>query len=52
LTEFDGSTKLFTNANSADCGPFTLCELKPAGCSGTYSGRASIVSGTGALSIT
>jgi hypothetical protein len=52
LTEYDDSSKIFTNLNSADCGPFTLCELKPAGCSGTYTGRASIVSNTGALSIT
>ena len=52
LSEYDVSTKLFTNLNSADCGAFTSCELKPAGCSGSYSGRAAIVAATGALSIT
>jgi hypothetical protein len=52
LKEYDLSSKLFTNENSADCGGFTLCELKPAGCSGTYSGRAAIDSSTFALSIT
>jgi hypothetical protein len=54
LTEYDESSKLFTNVNSADCEGFTLCELKPAGCSGTYSetGRAAMDSSTFALSIT
>jgi hypothetical protein len=52
LTEYDVSTKLFTNLNTADCGGFTACELLPTGCTGTYSGRAAIVSSTGALSIT
>jgi hypothetical protein len=53
LTEFDVSTKLFTNKNIGHCGAFTLCVLKPAGCgSGAYSGRAAIAASTFALSIT
>jgi len=32
---------MFANTNSADCGDFTNCGLKPLGCgSGTYSGKA------------
>jgi hypothetical protein len=53
LSEFDSSIKIFTNDHAADCS-FILCELKPPGCSGTYSisGRAAMDSNTFALSIT
>ena len=41
LAEYDVSTKMFTNVNTADCGAFTACVVKPSGCgAGAYSGRA------------
>ena len=43
LSEYDVSTKMFTNENTADCGVFTACVVKPSGCgSGAYSGKAAI----------
>ena len=51
LSEYATSANIFSNANSADCGAFTACEVLPAGCTGTYAGNAAIVSNTGALSI-
>jgi hypothetical protein len=54
LSEYDVSTKIFSNENSADCGAFTACSVKPSGCgSGAYSGRAAVgASPNFALSIT
>ena len=42
---------MFSNSNSADCGGFTTCYPKPSGCTGVYSGQASIDASTQALSI-
>jgi hypothetical protein len=52
LTQFTAATSYFSNTNSADCNGFTTCVAKPAGCGvGAYSGKASIDSSTGAISI-
>jgi len=57
LSEYDSFAKLFTldadNSHADMCGPLTNCVLKSADCSSSYSGSgmASIVAGTGALSI-
>ena len=52
LSEYAASASIFSQVNVNDCGGFTLCEVLPAGCTGTYSGRAAVVATTGALSIT
>jgi hypothetical protein len=44
LSEYTASTSMFSNVNSADCGVFTTCYLKPEGCTGTYAGKAKVSS--------
>ncbi len=49
LDPYTDSTKMFTNLNSEKCGGFTTCYPLPAGCSGTYTGKAKIEDTTLAL---
>ena len=42
---------MFTNVNSADCGGFTSCSVLPLGCTGTYTGKARVNSGTLGLEV-
>jgi len=51
LSEYAATTSMFSNANSADCGGFTACEVLPVGCSGTYAGRATMTASTFALNM-
>ena len=40
LSPYTSGATLFDNVNSADCGDFTACSVKPKGCgSGAYSGN-------------
>jgi hypothetical protein len=43
LSQYTTGASLFANVNSADCGDFTACSVKPKGCgSGAYSGNLAI----------
>lgn len=52
LAPYSDSTTMFTNLNSAHCGPFTTCYPLPVGCTGVasdYTGYAKIETGTLAI---
>jgi len=43
---------MFSNTNSADCGGFTACSVKPVGCgAGSYTGKATMTASTFALNM-
>ena len=50
LSPYTSASSMFANVNSADCGGFTACSLKPQGCgSGAYTGKLAMHAGTFAI---